>query len=51
MSKKKIVLTFYERCDDEIVLEGNVLLNDALNTFYLRLCGVSEIVLVGYKKI
>ena len=24
--------------------EGNVLFNDALNTFYLRLCGVGHIV-------
>ena len=29
---------------DELMKEGNVLFNDALNTFYLRLYGVGRIV-------
>ena len=33
-----------ERDVDSMVEEGNVLFNDALNTFYLRLYGVGHVV-------
>ena len=34
----------------DMVKEGNVLFNDALNTFYLRLYGVGHIVKEGRKE-